>query len=201
MRSDGTIGIQDLATYIEPTHSFIDLSRECKWQSSLDTTRQVYKIVYLTIFTDSSDLYAYSYNQYFSLVVAIMNDDYNGIDGRYLKAVKPLLHSIEEMIEYVQEVGNDPEVIAFMGTSNNEERERIHPYLLQYNKLLFSVYAVEGEQSYQNIIQFGRMPHHYMNKVFGYHYTNYKQCVVIAEYNKYKYIYIYYLFFIILFYF
>lgn len=119
-----------------------------------------------------------------------MNDDYNGIDGHYLKAVKPLLHSIDEMIDYIKKVGSDPQVLAFIGTSTNEEREKIHPYLLEYNKLLFSVFAVEGEQSYQNIIQFGRMPHHYMNKVIGYHYTNHKNCIVIAKYSQYIYIYI-----------
>lgn len=50
----------------------------------------------------------------------------------------------------------------------NEEREKIHPYLLKYHKLLFSVFPSEGEQSLINVIQISRIPAHYINIIFTY---------------------------------
>lgn len=183
IQNDGSIILNNANRYLNPSYSFINMSVVCDWKTGIIEERSIYKVILLNIYDPDNDAYDSSYSQYLQLMVSVMNDIENGVNGHVLKGIKPNLRSIDELEEYVKNNGNDNELLAFFGTKTNEERERIHKYLVEYKKLLFSIFPCEGEQSLKNVIQIGRIPAHYTSTTFGYFYKRTKQYAILFNPN------------------
>lgn len=171
---NGIINKVDSGVYLDNSHSYLDFRKQCDWMNdNVITNREIYKIIFLNVIDSYTKEYNQYYHQYFSLIVNVMNQNYNGINGRYLIGIKPYLTSINDLIEFVRDNGNDDDIIAFIGTRTNKEREAIQQYLVDYEKLLFVVFPNEGEYSHSNIINIGYIPNNYVDVVIGYHYFKY----------------------------
>lgn len=178
----GVIDKVDSGVFLDTAYSYLDLTKHCDWDSgNTVTNREVYKIIFLHVIDSYTKEYDQYYHQYFSLMVSLMNQNYGGINDRYLIGVKPYLYSIEDLVEFVRDNGKDDDIIAFLGTRTNKEREAIQQYLLEYNKLLFVVFPYEGEYSNENVINVGYTPSNYVDVIIGYHYQKTSNFVIIYD--------------------
>lgn len=176
---NGVIVLINTQNYLEQTNSYSDMSAVCNWDTGKKEMRDIYKVIFLFIRTKDYEIYDQYYSQYFSLMISLVNMNYGGINNHILIARQPYLSTLDDLIEYVKNNANDSSIIAFFGTTANIEREKIHPYLVENKKLLFSVLPTEGEQSLSHVIQFGRIPSLYVSKMYGYFYKQAPKCSIL----------------------
>lgn len=114
----GNIILLESTRYLTPTPSYIDYHKVCVWETGEIMTRKIYKIIFLHIYNEKNKVYDKYYSNYFSVMVSITNDLYDGIDSHILVGSQPLLRDENEMIQYIEKHGNDEDIIAFLGTSS-----------------------------------------------------------------------------------
>lgn len=177
--ANGVIQLISTQNYLSPTVSFANMSSICNWNTGKREDRDIYRVVFLFIRTDDYELYDQYYSQYFSLMIALVNMNYGGINNHILVGTQPYLSSLDELVDFVKNNANDTGIIAFFGTTSNIEREKIHPYLISSKKLLFNVIPTEGEQSLSHVIQMSRIPTLYVSKMYGYFYKEEPKCSIL----------------------
>lgn len=118
VKNDGSIELIDSSRYINPTHSYADYHNICDWRTGSILQQEIYRIVLLHIYNEDTKFNDKYYSEYFAVVVSLTNDMYNGINNHIIKGEEPFITSIQEMIDYIDEYGDDDEIIAFFGTSS-----------------------------------------------------------------------------------
>lgn len=148
------------SSYVMYTNAFTDLSIQCEWLTGVSKSFPYYNIIFLYI----TDNYFQYYMNYYLLYNNIMTDYFNlknGVNNRLLKVSTKIFSTIDTLKSYVEENSDDPNLLAYFGTTTNEQRDIISPILKQHDKFLFSIHPSEGMRCYENIIQVGRIPNHY----------------------------------------
>lgn len=187
-RINGTskaIELVSTSLYIEQTNAYMDIKKRCTWLDGSDTTTQFFEIVFLYVTDDYFAAYIDEYTNYANVMIANFNND-DGINKRLLQGIIQTFDNINALKTYVEKNANDSNILAFIGTTTNEERDAIDDILVKYEKLLFSVHPSEGERCYENIIQVGRYPNHYAiaTASFAWHYSDSRKCaIVVADSN------------------
>lgn len=128
---------------------------------------------------------------------ASQNENYvnslGGIGGKMIKSVFPIINTLDELYNFVKNYDYS-KVLAYIGTStyllyffiylnlyNKSEREKLDDLLKIQDKILFSIHYSAGEECFQQIIQIGQLPHHYVMSVYSYFSIRYNDCVIISD--------------------
>lgn len=184
-----TITIETDSLYIQGTNAFDDVRVRCDWLSGEPDVYDYYQVVFIYVTDDYFVDYVDDYSDYANIMVDNFNQA-GGINDRLLQMIMKIFNSIEEMVEYVKENVYNENILVFFGTNTNEQRDALDDILNEGEKLLFSIHPSEGERCYQNIIQVGRYPNHYVSSAATSAYKRSRKGVIVSVNHTYN-IYIY----------
>lgn len=183
---NGNVNIIDSCVYVEQTNAYSDVKYQCEWLEGIKTEYEFFKVVFIYVINDYNSDYLPYYSNYADVIVAYINN-LGGISNHLIQKIMRTFDSVEKLEEYMKIQYNNPEILAFFGTTTNEERELIHDDLVKGDKLLFSIHPAEGQQCLDNVIQIGRYPNYYIINLLSniYVLAEDKVCELIAWDSQY----------------
>lgn len=128
-----------------------------------------------------------TYTKAIPIIIDFLNDQ-GGSNGIIIQLLYLDIDKFNDE-QYMNEM--DKKVLVYLGTSSNDFRSRVQQFIYKKKKLLFSLLPVAGEQCLSNVINVGRLPHHYHPHMLIYHFLRSVNCAFVASWDEYIYLYIF----------
>lgn len=184
--SNGTIKLYDYSYFLTNGFVFTNRDKECDFQSGITSSQTTKYVGFFLQNVGYIGKLMSTYTRQVPIVIDFLNDQ-GGANGIIIQLLYIDTANFNND-EYMNEI--DKKVLVYFGTTSNESREYIQQFLYKKKKMLFSLMPATGEQCLSNIINVGRLPHHYHPHMLIYHFIRSINCAIVASWDEYIYIYL-----------